>query len=656
MKSSLFLAVFLLTMAVNISAFAKGKVPEWVSVSMNTQLTEADNFAEAVKLYHWARLDYSTPGTEISVTRGVIRINSLDARDRAKAVMYFSENGDKVKWFNCWLIQPDGEVLEFDKSDARIASKPTVDLYSEGKTIGLDLSDSVKEGSVFAYEGKKTSKTVFTQSIQRIHSDIPVKHLLLEVIVSNGWTVTFTEVNNPEGEMSQSGNTFRWEAQNPTPFIDEPSGPGYYDSAGFLGVGISPKKGFEKNSKIEIFSDWEDVANYGVRMINPMAIANSAIREKANTLCSNAESTWDRIMAIAKFAQSINYVSISEGANWGGGHKPFSAETVFERRYGDCKDMSSLTIAMLESVGIESYAVMANGPNRLVKEEWASPYQFNHCIVGIKVDQSIDCEAVFENSELGRILIFDPTLQELPVGDMPYYIGDTKVLIVAPEAKTLQHLPAAQMKNNLIKQTVEYTVESDGTIFGKINESYHGGAALFNRSNYRNMSSEDYEDMERNWLAEKMRDVRIKSLNVDDRFDDSQMDIAIEFEAPHYARSIGGKMLVFQPTICYRTEKLAPSGEERKTPYKLGSKNVHLNSTIKIPNGFIIEEMGTDLNIESKFGHYVVEYTKGENELIVDIKLQVYYQDVSPEDYPDFVKFSKKILKADQTPVLLMKI
>lgn len=651
-----FVLVFLLCAAICISLEAKSDVPAWLDIVLDTSLTNEDKEADLVVLYDWVKLDYSSKGSAISSSRWVVKINHVNARDEAIANLHYNKKGFKLKEYQVWLIQPDGKVSHYDKRDARVYRSGMRSLYSEGHTMQIDLSESVQAGTVFAVEKVFVNKTIFSQSRQYVHGEDPKKYQVIEIVVPDGWEAKFTRVNNAEGEMSQSGNTYRWEVTNPTPWIREDSGLGYYALAGYVGIDIHPVAGRANTSNFELFSDWQDVAEYGARVNDVMSKPDTDIQSKAKELCRDTDTAWEKIVKVSKYAQSLNYVSISEDLNMGGGNQPFSAKIVFERGYGDCKDMSSLTKAMLESVGVESYSVWVNGPGRYVNEEWASGGQFNHCIVAIKVDEGIDNEAVVEHPELGRLLYFDPTLQDLPVGDLPYYIGDSKVLVLSSENKTLQHLPPSQMKNNLIEQKVEYTVEVNGTIYGTIKESYHGGAALSKRSLYRNNGSEDFEDLERGWLAKRMRDVRIESLVVDDLFDDSKINLDIEFEAPTYARSIRGRMLVFQPIVCYRTESLPPADEERKTPYKLGSKNLHLHTTIKIPDGFKVEETGKDLDIESKFGHYIINYTKGEGELIVDLHLKTYFQDVSPEDYPDLVKFSKKILKADQTPVLLMKL
>ena len=62
--------------------------------------------------------------------------------------------------------------------------------------------------------------------------------------------------------------------------------------------------------------------------------------------------------AIARFVgQEIRYNSWPFGTH---GYEPFSAATIFERRFGDCKDKSILMRQMLKEIGVEAVPVLIN--------------------------------------------------------------------------------------------------------------------------------------------------------------------------------------------------------------------------------------------------------------------------------------------------------
>ncbi len=132
-----------------------------------------------------------------------------------------------------------------------------------------------------------------------------------------------------------------------------------------------------------------------------------------------AKTEYERIQAIGGYVQRIKYVAIEIDLARGGGYKPHYATDVFSKQYGDCKDKANLMRAMLKQAGIDSYLVVIYaGDRNHVRREWPSPHQFNHAIIAIKVNEDVNAPSILQHSTLGRLLIFDPTSSNTPVGDL----------------------------------------------------------------------------------------------------------------------------------------------------------------------------------------------------------------------------------------------
>ena len=144
------------------------------------------------------------------------------------------------------------------------------------------------------------------------------------------------------------------------------------------------------------------------------------LQQRRRELAAGAQTEMDRIKAIARYVQKIQYISIQVGVGRGGGYVPHSATEVFAKSYGDCKDKANFMRAMLSALKIQAYlvSITADDPS-YVRAEWASPHQFNHCIIAIKIGDETKADAVVTHPKLGRLLIFDPTDPYTPVGDLP---------------------------------------------------------------------------------------------------------------------------------------------------------------------------------------------------------------------------------------------
>jgi transglutaminase superfamily protein len=162
-----------------------------------------------------------------------------------------------------------------------------------------------------------------------------------------------------------------------------------------------------------------DVSRWLTELSDSQAGIDDALATKPRQLTANAKTELDRIKAIGRYAQSVNYVAIQTGIGRGGGYRPHSSIDVFAKSYGDCKDKANLMRAMLKAIGIQSYLVsIYSGDPTFVREEWPSPQQFNHCIIAVKLADATQAATVINHPSLGRLLIFDPTDDNTPVGEI----------------------------------------------------------------------------------------------------------------------------------------------------------------------------------------------------------------------------------------------
>jgi len=89
-------------------------------------------------------------------------------------------------------------------------------------------------------------------------------------------------------------------------------------------------------------TDWTSVSRWLSELSDPQAELSESIAARAATLTSGAGTEFQKIQAIGKFAQGVQYVSIQTGIGRGGGYKPHAAKEVLEKQYGDCKDKANL--------------------------------------------------------------------------------------------------------------------------------------------------------------------------------------------------------------------------------------------------------------------------------------------------------------------------
>jgi transglutaminase-like putative cysteine protease len=92
-----------------------------------------------------------------------------------------------------------------------------------------------------------------------------------------------------------------------------------------------------------------------------------------------------KITAAIRYAQdNIRYVADETGV---GSHVPRKPSNVIRRGWGDCKDKSLLLVAILRSLGVESYVVLTDLDSGFALPQKApSPFVFDHAIVVYIID------------------------------------------------------------------------------------------------------------------------------------------------------------------------------------------------------------------------------------------------------------------------------
>ncbi len=152
------------------------------------------------------------------------------------------------------------------------------------------------------------------------------------------------------------------------------------------------------------FQAWGDVVRWALPYYaRPAAIAPDLDRQIA-AWRAEYERPEDRLLAAARFVQDeIRYTGIELGPS---SYVPADPSTVFERRFGDCKDKSALLVTMLGRMEIDaSPALVSLDRGRVLPDTQPSPLAFDHCIARASVDGKtywIDSTIMLQRGDLAR--------------------------------------------------------------------------------------------------------------------------------------------------------------------------------------------------------------------------------------------------------------
>ena len=664
-RTILFLSI--LTAVLHISAQAGGvhrtgpkpfmsdDAPDWLKQAASVPLPNYDKRVPAVVLLDDETLTVDADGKTTKVERRAIKILTAEGKKSAIAHEVYITDSEKVRDMQAWLLRPSGAVKRFKKDDIADVALVDDDIYNEvrGKMIVASTESDV--GAVFGFESVLESKSVFTQFDRVFQEELPVVRSLVTLNLPQGWTADSITFNHPKIEPAVTGGTYKWELHDLPFLLDEPLSPAPENMSPRLAVSYFPSDSSRKVAG-KSFSNWEDVSKWLSELSDPQSEPSEALTAKAKSLVAGAQTELDQIKAIGAFVQGVRYVSIQTGLGRGGGYKPHAAAQVFAKSYGDCKDKANLMRAMLKAVGITSYPVsIYSGDPYYVRKEWASPQQFNHCIIAVKVKDDTKAETIVTHTSLGRLLIFDPTDPYTPVGDLPYYEQGSYALVVAGDQGALLRMPETPPEANSLDRHVEGTLNPDGSITVSVKEASGGQAAATERKVLRYTSRVDYSKKIEQWIGRSVSGATLSKIEPHDDQANGRFLLDVDFTARDYAQLMQGRLLVFKPAIVSRREVLSLAATARKHPVVLEASAYTEQAKIKLPAGFDVDELPDPAKVNAEFGSYSSSYAVKDGYLVFERRLSLQAGMIPVEKYQSVRAFFEKVRSAEQSPVVLAK-
>ena len=655
MRKSLIILVGLLIFAAPATAAAGDEAPPWVQQAVAIKVPNYEKDVLAVVLVDESFTNISSDGKQTEIYNYAVRILRREGRDYARGAAGYLPDISKVKEFRAWLIRPGGETKRYGKDETVDVAGDLNDVYNEYRVKKISASDEADAGAVFAYTYTSEDRSVFSQADWAFQGSLPVINSRYNLTVPEGWRAEGVTFNHAKVEPRVNGTSYSWELSNLAPIPDEPMSPSLSHLVPRLAVSYFPSTPTQ-SLPIKTFTNWGEVATWLSELSDPQVVVDDALARKAYELTALSKTEFDKIRAISQYVQNIQYISIQTGLGRGGGYRPHASNEVFAKSYGDCKDKANLMRAMLKVVGIVAFPVsIYSGDPYYVRAGWPSPQQFNHCIIAVKVSDQTQASTVIQHPTLGRLLIFDATDPQTPIGDLPYYLQGSLALINSKTETDLVKMPTTPPEMNQLERTATLELTADGSVAGNIKELANGQTAVTFRSEFRRMSKPEYTGMIERWLTAGATSARLNKMEPTDHGADGRFSLNVDFSAAMYGQLMQGRLMVFKPAIVSRREGLSLTAPTRKYPVVLRAVAYSETVSVKLPAGFAVDEVPDAVKIQTPFGSYVTSYEVKGNELIFKRQLSQQATTIAPADYEVVRKFYESIRAAENAPVVLAK-
>ena len=632
---------------------AADDVPAWLKAAAAAGVPAQPKDVHAVVLHDESVVTVSADGRTSTLTTYAVRILGREARALAAAAApYDTDNGGKVRELRAWMVRPDGSFTKYGKNETVDRMASSSNLYDESRVMEIDAEADAEVGYVFGYQSVVEERPWFPEVRWWFQGFHPSRASRLTVVVPPGWRVAGTVFNAAKVEPAVAGNSYTWEMRDLARVEFEPAAPSLRALAAHVAVNYFPDSGATA-AQIRAFESWADISKWYAGLADPQSEPDEAISAKARELTAGARTELERVQAIGRYVQNIQYVSIQIGI---GGWRPHSAREVFAKQYGDCKDKATLMRAMLKVVGLDSYHVLIySGDRTRVRDDWASPGQFNHCILAVRVGPETKAPAVVEHARLGRLLIFDATDDSTPVGDLPDDEQGSFALVAAGADGALLRMPVTPPEENMWRREVEAGLAADGSLTATMRERLAGQSAVSYRRSFKGLAKSDFAGLVERWVSGGAAGAKFAKIEPADDHGAGRFALDVEFSAARYGQNMQDRLLVFRPALVSHGGSPRLAEPTRKHPVVLESKAFSETVRFKLPAGFAVDELPDAVKLNAEFGDYTATYEVKDGHLVFTRTLVQRATVLPAARYKEARDFFVRVRASEEAPIVLAR-
>lgn len=637
-----------------LPAYAKDQVPDWVRAAAAQPAPQVPAKSDAVTLLEEMEYTVATDGTLSEHYRKVVRI--LRPQGRKYGEMYAHYNSiAKLRYLHLWSIGADGhEYAVKDNELNEVGTGAGFELYSDGRARG-GRAPGMEVGAVAAMEYEQQVRPYENDIIWIPGEDIPVVRERMTLNLPPGYTYRATWKGKPKVDAvdAEHGRTL-WEIRDQASLISPepvPLSPNQISQAPRLDIFYQGPNAAGQYGAMS--GDWQSIGEWYERLAKDRNKPDAAITAKAQELASGKTGFRERTEAIANFVQGqIRYVAIEIGV---GGHQPHTAAEIFRARYGDCKDKATLLSAMLDAVGIHSTWVMVD-TNRGMMSSAAPSLAGNHMIAAIQLPPDYKPEGMYSivTANSGkRFLIFDPTWEKTPFGHLERELQGSDALLVDGAQSQSIHLPVLQPQQNSVERKAAFTLATDGTLTGTVEEQESGDIARDLRYLVAEHTGKERQESLDHETAKDLQSFALSNVEVSHAEDLSQpVQLHYGLTAAHFAQSVG-PLLAVHPRVLGH-EAFYVDNKPRVLPINLHTtQSVHDDYTIALPDGYEVDEVPAPVDLDVGFAAYHSRTSVEQHGLHYQRTYTVRDITLPAARYPDVQTLARTIAADEQSSAVL---
>jgi len=404
-----------------------------------------------------------------------IKILKEDAKSLGEMPNSYEKGRQKITLVSAYTITPDGKRHKYTRVQD-INEYPSYPVYSDAMTRIITFPE-VNVGSIVAYKvvidsKYKPIKNAFWEEIF-LQSNLPVKSFKVKVILPKKLNIQYKEFNlehKPNITQDSENIIYSWEMDDV-----------YYDSDNEAYFSPPSVDNITDTAEFSSIQNWSDISDWYYSLVQNNLKITPEIKQAAEKAIESKINIKDKVRAILEYVQdNFRYVSMSFGQY---SLEPHPTDQVFKNKYGDCKDLSLLCMAMLKVADIKSDIALFEDEFSISdpKFDLPMPLLFDHTLLLVRDEKEGD-------------FYIDPLLKGYDIGEYPLYYQNAYTFIITAKGGEFKNLPIFQEQRVYAKKERDTVINPDGSALTEVKSSWDLDYSIEKREMLESMDNTQKEE------------------------------------------------------------------------------------------------------------------------------------------------------------------
>ena len=475
----------------------------------------------------------------------------------------------------------------------------------------------------------------------------PIKHNKVTLIADKDITFRFQEFNTEKLDINftksekRGKNIYTWEIQNLEEYKFESNVPTYKKILPHIVPIITSYK--SKDQTISLLDNVSDLYGWYYSLVKDInkEEPNPELVTLTNNLIADKKTDLEKVKAIYYWTQqNIKYIAFEYAL---GGFIPREANDVFTKKYGDCKDNSSILDEMLRIANLKGHLTWIG--TRSI------PYSYTEVPTPI-----VDNHMILSYIDGDKVYFLDATGRYLPIELPSSFIQGKEALISLGEGKyEIKTVPVVEASKNKESDQTFITIENN-EIKGKSTIEFTG----YKKVNYFNtMENKKSDDDIKDYFNARLQKGNNKFLVEDYKMNnlysyEDPFTIDYTFSIKDYVKEVGNEIYVNlnlnRELSYFKTEK------DREYDIEFVFQQTYdFNTTLEIPEGYTIAYLPENFNVSTNLGNSSITYKVEDNKIHYNHSVELNFLNLNVEQQSKFNDLIKSIEKNYKEVVILKK-